>query len=114
MKLETLDNLEQQDAIAATSLSDIDAMLDAYEEELESFLTTFGGIAYHDLYSTISYSVEAFCLDAGERYHLDRWMIMDDLGRYIAEGRIYLDSDHALYDYMKSFIELWEDSDGEV
>lgn len=109
MKLETIENLEQQNAIAATSLSDIDKMFDRYEEELDDFLTTFGGIAYHDLYSTISYSVESFCLEMEKEFGLDPWMVMDDLNRYMVEGRIYVDKDHALYQYVRSFMELWEE-----
>lgn len=109
MKLETLDNLEQQDAIAATSLSDIDEMFDRYEEKLDDFLTIFGGIAYHDLYSTISYSVEAFCLEMEKEFGLDPWMVMDDLNRYMVEGRIYVDKDHALYRYVRDFMEMWEE-----
>lgn len=109
MKLETLDNLEQQDAIAATSLSDIDEMFDRYEEELDDFLTTFGGIAYHDLYSAVSYSVEAFCLEMEKEFGLDPWMVMDDLNRYMVEGRIYVDKDHALYKYVRDFMEMWEE-----
>ena len=109
MKLETIENLEQQDAIAATSLSDIDKMFDRYEEELDDFLTTFGGIEYHDLYSTISYAVEAFCLEMEKEFGLDAWMVMDDLNRYMMEGRIYVDKDHALYKYVRDFMELWEE-----
>lgn len=109
MKLETIENLEQQDAIAATSLSDIDKMFDRYEEELDDFLTTFGGIVYHDLYATISYAVETFCLEMEKKFGLDPWMVMDDLNRYIVEERIYVDKDHALYKYVRDFMELWEE-----
>lgn len=109
MKLETIENLEQQDAIAATSLSDIDEMFDRYEEKLDDFLTTFGGIAYHDLYSTVSYAVEAFCLEMEKEFSLDPWMVMDDLNRYMVEGRIYVDKDHALYKYVRDFMEMWEE-----
>ena len=109
MKLETIENLEQQDAITATSLSDIDKMFDRYEEELDDFLTTFGGISYHDLYSTVSYSVEAFCQEMEKKFGLDPWMVMDDLNRYMVEGRIYVDKDHALYKYVRDFMEIWEE-----
>ena len=109
MKLETIENLEEQDAIAATSLSDIDKMFDKYEEELDDFLTTFGGIAYHDLYSTVSYAVEGFCLEMEKEFGLDPWMVMDDLNRYMVEGRIYVDKDHALYKYVRDVMEMWEE-----
>ena len=108
MKLETIENLEQQDAIAATSLSDIDKMFDRYERRLDDFLATFGGIEYHDLYYTISYAVEVFCLEMEEEFGLDPWMVMDDLNRYIEEGRIYVDKDHALYKYVRDLWSYWE------
>ena len=109
MKFETTENLEQQDAIAATSLDYIDEMFDRYEEELNDFLTTFGGITYHDLYSTISDAVETFCLEMEKEFGLDAWMVMDDLNRYMVEGRIYVDKDHALYKYVRDFMEMWEE-----
>lgn len=109
MKLETIENLEQQDAIAATSLSDIDKMFDRYERRLDDFLATFGGIEYHDLYYTISYAVEAFCLEMEKEFGLDPWMVMDDLNRYMEEGRIYVDKTHALYKYVRDLWSYWEE-----